>query len=271
MGQGNGYMLIGDSEFTMQDVGALEGNTVAVTTREVLQAFDGQPQLLVKEEVLKEMARVSCTLKEKTLEMLARQQGYNIATGIDTTLITEATVSSVTERKYLYDPDSWAHLKYKNILKSPAPVVMSNAPTPAALDFGDIDTPGDDGVIYKGSIRRVEGGDVSYGDYIDITYSAVRGSTQGVHLGGLNTKEYFRAEFVYEMSQDSHYPECGGRQITTLPRCYTAPETQEQYNAGNWNVRELALDAIGDLTLAEGQRLMIRRHEMIMEGVLATY
>jgi len=278
MGQGNGYLRIGGSLTSLQDVGALEGNATVVTVREVLQAFDGQPQILVKEEVLKEMARATFTLKEKTLEQMARQLGYvttqghsgeyGVDYGIDDSYVNETVINNVTELKYLYDPDSWAHLNYRYILKSPAPTAHTADPTPLDLVVGDIyeDESTLDLVIYKGAIRRVANGNVDYGGGVYITYSAVRPSTLGIHTGGLNLKQFFVAEFTYEQTRDTRYPKSGGRQITRFPRAYPSPETQEQYNAGAWNIREFAFDAVGDLTLPEGQRLIQRWHEEVMSG-----
>jgi len=270
MGQGNGYMRFGATNLNMRDAGSLEGATTEVTTREVLQAFDGQPALLVKEEVVKEMARITASLKEKTLRLLCIQMGIT-ESEIDDTYITEATVEVVGERKYLYDPDSWAHLNYNNILKSPAPVVMSDDATPVALDEYNSVTGLGDYVIYKGAIRRVSTGAIAYGSYVDIDYSAVRGATQGVHLGGLNTKEYIRLDFTYEQQLDSHYPQSGGRQITVYPQAYPSPEMQQAYNSGAWNIREISFDALGDLTLPEGQRLRQQWFEAKMAGTDLCY
>ena len=263
-------MRFGSTLLDMRDAGSLEGATNEVTTREVLQAFDGQPQLMVKEEVIKEMARITASLKEKTLRLMCIQMGI-AESALDSSLITESTVVVASEKKYLYDPDSWAHLNYKNILKSPAPVVMDNSPTPAALDEYDPVTGVGDYVIYKGGIRRVSTGAINYGDFVTVSYSAVRGSTQGIHLGGLTTKEYIRLDFTYEQQEDSHYPESGGRQITIYPKAQPSPEMQQQYNTGGWNIREISFDALGDLTLPEGQRLRQQWFEAKMAGVLVCY
>lgn len=249
IGTGNGFLQIGTTTLNLRDCGSLEGNTTETTVREVLQLFDGQPQVLVWEEVQKETARISCTLKEKSFRMVCNQMGFDYDTKVDETRIAQADITVTGEIKPLF-LDNWAHLYGKNVKASPVPVVTTNDPTPVSLSEGT-----DYVIDYdKGYIRKVIGGSLNDGDEILINYTYTRGSTVGMHLGGEQTKEQFMVRFVYE----DRY---GGRDITEYAKAYPAPELVQTYNQSAWNNREIAFDAVGDMTKAEGQRLRIQWKE----------
>lgn len=253
IGTGNGYGMVGpytgvldDDYLTLQDVGSLEGSSTETVVRENFQIKDGQPSLLVKEEVIAEAAKIESVYKEKNLTMLCRQLGKATT---DLSVAVEATVSPVGEKHTLYD-QSWGHLRWKNVKSSPAPTVESQDPTP---------TPYVENTDFKidyehGMIRRISGGSIPNPGDISIDYSATKGRTTQLNVGGQMSVQKSVASFIYEQSD-------GGRQITTYPGAYPGPETQQIYNGGGANTRPVSWEAAADMTLDEGSRLRIQSFE----------
>lgn len=257
LGTGNGYVQIGKTVLSLYDVGSLEGAVTEVATREVLQAFDGNPQLPVYEEVIREMARISFVMKEKNLKILARTMGYDPDTDLDETRKTQATVVVGTggtapfnapERKLLYQ-QNWAHLYGTNVVNTAGnePVVQYVPLTGSKVDL-------DDGVDYvldapSGCIRRVATSTkLPDGGMIEISYSFVRGSTTGIHIGGIQFREPSVVRFVYPRAW-------GGREIFEYGLAYPSGETQQAFAIGAWHTREVSFTAMADMTQAEGNRL----------------
>jgi len=260
IGSGNGLLQIGTSALNLQGVGSLEGSTTETTTREVLQLWDGTPQLLVHEEVSKETAKITCTLKEKNIKILCRQLGLDPLLDIETVNASTITVGSgigvsgsgVTgEEKTLWE-ENWNYLYYQNILSATgisgwsgtSPIVALKATPQAKL------TETTDYIVdyVAGAIRRVAGGAIADGDDIIMTYKAQEGLKGGLHTGGTMWRTWCYIRFVYPVAW-------GGRQITEYAKAFPSPETVQSYQSGNWNMRELSFEAAGDMRLAEGSRI----------------
>jgi hypothetical protein len=256
IGSGNGLLQIGDSDLTLQGVGSLEGATTETTTRETLQLWDGTPQLLVHEEVSKETAKITCTLKEKNIKILCRQLGLDVLT--DITSAAQATkvvgniydagppiVPATGEEKVLWE-ENWNYLYYANIITtagSEPTVYLKSAPTIPLTNLVDYIIDPD-----SGAMRRVEGGGIPDGGEVIVTYSATEGAKQGVHTGGTLWRKPCMVRFVYPVAW-------GGRQITIYAKAFPAPETVQAYQSGNWNMRELSFEAAANMTLPEGERI----------------
>jgi hypothetical protein len=256
IGSGNGLLQIGDSILTLQGVGSLEGSTTETVTRETLQLWDGTPQLLVHEEVSKETAKITCTLKEKNIKILCRQLGLDVLTDLtndpqSTKVVGTAPVPgspgtpATGETKVLWE-ENWNYLYYCNVITtvgSEPVVVLKSAPTIALISGTDYVLDPD-----SGALRRVEGGGITDGAEVIVHYEAIEGEKDGVHTGGTLWRKSCRVRFVYPVAW-------GGRQITEYAKAFPAPETVQAYQSGNWNMRELSFEAAGNMTLPEGQRI----------------
>lgn len=251
---GNGFLQIGTSSTNLQDVGGLEGDTNISIIRQTIPMQDGQPQLEVKEEVVAESCRVACVLKEKNLEILARQLGYATSEIDDTTYSAGSTVAVTDESKNLYE-ENWAHLYGCPALASPAIVVESTDPTPITYTE-DVDYVID---LAHGAIRRIEGGAIADGQQVYVSYSYTQKIARGLHVGGKSTKEDCMVRFVYTRSD-------GMRHILEIAKAYPADEVVQAFRTGNWNLRDLAFTAIADMTKSEGERLIKMWHEIGSEN-----
>ena len=259
LGTGNGYVQIGKSVIELLDVGSLEGAVTEVATREVLQAFDGNPQLPVYEEVIREMARISFVMKEKNLKILARTMGYDPDTEIDDTRKTQSATNILVgtagvapfnfpEKKILYQ-QNWAHLYGTNIDMTVGnePSVQYVPPTGAKVDL-------DDGIDYiidgpSGAIRRIATSTkLPDGGMVEVAYGYKRGSTMGIHIGGKQFRTPSVVRFVYPRAW-------GGREIFEYGLAYPSGETQQAFAIGAWHTREVSFTAMADMTQAEGNRL----------------
>jgi len=253
IGTGAGYIQIGDASTSLQDIGAIEGSVNEVTTRESLQLFDGQPMLMFYEEVIREMSRIETTLIEKNIQQMAKQLGYtttykSAGGDIDDTYAVQDDVVVTNEMKRLYFNTtyrqySWAHLYWRNVKASPAAVVKTNVATPVTIDPANyvID-------LTAGAIRAVAGGTITNGQEVLVTYTATRGSTYGVHIGGSMTKNQFMLRFVYPMRN-------GGANIIEYNRAFPGNEFAQPFNTGDWNKRPFAFNAAADFTMDEGERI----------------
>jgi hypothetical protein len=253
LGSGSGFLQIGLTNLTLRDVGSLEGAVTEVVTREVLEAWDGDPSMKVWEECVKEAARISCVIKERNLYILALTYGLNPNTEIDDTYAAGEVVSIVNEEKYLYDVNSWAHLYGRNIIADSV-TVTTNDPTPSSLDeTTDPDTPKDITIDYEGgAVRRTDSSSsVDYGGGVLVSYQYTKGKTWGMHTGGTKYRQYMKVRFVYPKA-------AGGLEIIEYGKCFPSTECQNSFSAGNWNQREISFAACADLTQPDGQRL--RKH-----------
>ncbi len=245
IGSGNGYLKVGTSWSDLQDLGSLEGNASVVITREYLDVFDGQPLVLIDKHVIREGARIQCTLKEKRLRDIAWQLGLLTTDCVSSEAAAPAT--AVTgEQKVLLD-ENWAHLDGTNISSV---IVTDGGATPATYTLNTdyaLDT-------VRGLIRRISGGLITDGGRVYVAYSWSRPARLKLLYGQDNVINPFKLRFVYTQID-------GNRQITDFLSAVPAESVVQGYNVGALNTRDLVFDALADLTANPGERLYRQYHE----------
>ena len=247
IGIGNGLLQIGKSIKTLQTVGSLTGSTTETVTREVIEVFDGTPQLKVFEEVVKETARITCTCQEKNPRILAMQMGLNPEIDLDNTRSAETKVSVTGEVKYLFQENP-NYLYYMGVTDGSVHV-WTNTATP--VDIPEVKS--GDQLNWKfdyesGTIQRVEGGVIEDGQDVLVDYEGTQAIATGLHTGGVMFRNKLYVRFIY-INPD------GGRHVTEYDNAYPGPECAQTYNLAGVNSRELVFDAVANMGLPEGQRL----------------
>jgi hypothetical protein len=216
-----------------------------VITREYLDIFDGQPLVLIDKHVIREGARIQCTLAEKRLRDVAWQLGLLTADCVTTESAAPGT--TVTGEQKILFAESWAHLDGVNI----SSVTVD--------DGGSTSTDYIAGVDYvidaaRGLIRRVAGHAIPDGARVYVSYTWSKPARKIFTYGQDNVINQFKLRFVYTQID-------GNRQITEFGNACPAESVTQGYNTGALNTRDMVFDALADLTKVPGERLYTQYHE----------
>lgn len=258
IGSGNGVLLVGPvggvnpstypDETNLQEVGSLEGDSQINFTREMLDIMDGQPQVLIKKEAIRESARITCVLKENRLGQIAQQIGFEADKATYNAANSTATVTE--EIKKLFDT-AWARLQGRNISNSPDIQVQSLDATPVTY-VQNIDYAVD---YVTGAIRRIDGGSIPDGGNVAVSYTWSRPAYRILKFGGDTTVHEVSLVFIYTQPEDRN------RVITVFPRAIASEGMQQDYRSGNVNTRNLSFDAVYEPTALPGEGLGWQIHE----------
>jgi hypothetical protein len=254
IGSGNGYLKMGFGWKDLQDMGSLEGNTSVVISREYIEVYDGQPLVVIDKHVTREGARIQTTLKEKRLRDIAWQLGLLTGDAIASEAIVAA--QTVTEEQKVLFNTSWAHLDGTNI--AAAGFTCTDGAPSGTIDYDESIDSGVTGDFVldrvRGLIRRTAVSTIPDGGRTYNSYTWAQPKRLTFTYGQDNGINAFKLRFVYTQID-------GNRQITDFFNALPAENVTQGYNVGGLNTRDMAFDALADVTMSPGQRLYRQYHE----------
>lgn len=256
IGSGNGYLKMGLGWKDLQDMGSLEGNTSVVISREYIEVYDGQPMVVIDKHVSREGARIQSTLKEKRLRDIAWQLGLLTEDAV----ASEATVAekAITEEQKVLFSTSWAHLDGTNISATLTDLTCTDGAPTGTVDYDESTDGGVTGDFVidrvRALIRRTPVSTIPDGGRVYVSYKHAQPKRLVFTYGQDNAINPFKLRFVYTQID-------GNRQITDFFNALPAENVTQGYNVGGLNTRDMAFDALADLTMSPGTRLYRQYHE----------
>jgi hypothetical protein len=220
------------------DVGLLRGKVSVKPSRKALELKAGSPITLQKSLTNEEGLAIEITCAERDLTLLNIAMGGGTLSTVEANATTSVTSSQITLNGTAYHALKGAPINAASVTvtSNDATPVSRNETTDYVIDYD------------AGYIKRVDGGNITDGDTVLVTYTWANPGGDKLTFGGDTSRDYYSMRIIFEKDDLD-------REILDIYKAYPASEPDVSYNDGDWNFLTFSMNASADSTRTKGDRL----------------